>query len=72
MSNSFHHLYTTPLADILRELSIEFHVYADDQQLYLAFHGIDLESTETAVNKIHKMHGKNKAMDATESADSQR
>ncbi len=34
-------IYMTPLADILGELGIEFHVYADDHQLYLAFQPID-------------------------------
>ncbi len=30
-------IYMTSLADILRELGIEFHVYENDHQLYLAF-----------------------------------
>ncbi len=44
----------TPLADILRELGIEFHVYADDHQLYLAFQLIDQYSADVAVNKIQR------------------
>ncbi len=44
----------TPIADILRELGIEFHVYADDHQLYLAFQPIDQDSADIAVNKIQR------------------
>ncbi len=47
-------IYMTPLADILRELRIEFHVYADDHQLYLAFQPIDQDSADVAVNKIRR------------------
>ncbi len=47
-------IYMTPLADILRELGIEFHVYADDHQLYLAFQPIDQDSADVAVNKIQR------------------
>ncbi len=43
----------TPLADILRELGIDFHVhvYADDHQLYLTFQPID---QDVVVNKIQR------------------
>ncbi len=44
----------TPLADILSELGIEFHVYADDHQLYLAFQPIDKDIADVAVNKIQR------------------
>ncbi len=44
----------TPLADILRELGIEIHVYADDHQLYLAFQPIDQNSADVEVNKIQR------------------
>ena len=30
-------LYTTPLGDICRAQDILFHLYADDQQVYLSF-----------------------------------
>ncbi len=45
---------TTPLANILREIGIEFHVYEDDHQLYLAFQPIDQDSADVAVNKIQR------------------
>ncbi len=44
----------THLADILRELGIEFHVYADDHQLYLAFQPIEQDSADIVVNKIQR------------------
>ncbi len=44
----------TPLADILRELGIELHVYADNTQLYLAFQPIDQDSADVAVNTIQR------------------
>ncbi len=44
----------TRLADILIELGIEFHVYADDHQLYLAFQPIDHESADVAFNNIQR------------------
>ncbi len=47
-------IYMTPLADILRELGIEFYVYADDHQLYLAFQPIDQNRSDEAVNKIQR------------------
>ncbi len=47
-------IYMTPLADILRELGIEFHVYADVHQLYLAFQPIDQDYFDVAVNKIQR------------------
>ncbi len=48
------HVHVYNLADILRELGIEFHVYADDHQLYLAFQPIDQDSADVAVNKIQR------------------
>ncbi len=44
--------YMIPLADILRELGIKFHVYAVDHQL--AFQPIDQESADVADNKIQR------------------
>ncbi len=44
----------TPLADILRERGIVFHVYADDHQLYLAFQPIDQDNADVVVNKIQR------------------
>ncbi len=45
-------IYMKPLADILSEHEIEFDVCTDDQQLYLAFHPIDQDSADVAVNTI--------------------
>ena len=30
-------LYTSPLADIVKRYNLEYHFYADDTQLYVAF-----------------------------------
>ena len=32
-------LYTSPLADIIKRYNLEYHFYADDTQLYVAFNG---------------------------------
>ncbi len=47
-------LYTTPHADILRELGIEFYVYADDLLLYFTFQPIDQDSADVVVNKTQR------------------
>ncbi len=47
-------IYMTPFADILREHGIEFYVYADDHQLYLAFQPIDQDSADVVLNKIQR------------------
>ncbi len=44
----------TPFANILRELGIEFHIYADDHQLYLAFQPTDQNSVDVVVNTIQR------------------
>ncbi len=47
-------IYMITIGDILRKLGIEFHVYADDHQLYLAFQPINQYSADVAVNKIRR------------------
>ncbi len=47
-------IYMTPLADILREIGIEFYVCADDHKLYLVFHPNDQDSADVAVNKTQR------------------
>ncbi len=44
----------TPLDNILREPGIEFHIYAEVHQLYLAFQPIDQDSAHVVVNKIQQ------------------
>ena len=45
-------LYTAPLADIARRHNLDFHFYADDSQLYVAFDPSCAWDTETAKCKI--------------------
>ena len=46
-------LFTTPLGDICRQYSQEFHLYADDTQLYASFMASSDESRESCMLKIN-------------------
>ena len=43
-------IYTTPLGAIMRHYKIEYHIYADDTQLYCSF---DINSPDEALHAIH-------------------
>ena len=45
-------LYTSPLGDICRRHNINFHGFADDQQLYLSFAPTSIGSQESCINKL--------------------
>ena len=45
-------MYTTPLGNIIRNLSLDFHVYADDTQLYVSFKLRHSISRQTAISQV--------------------
>ncbi len=47
-------LYMQPIGDLIKDLRLEFHIYADDTQLYLAFNPMDNnDSVQAKVNMEH-------------------
>ena len=46
-------LFTTPLGDICRQYDQDFHLYADDTQLYASFIGSSEESRESCMFKMN-------------------
>ena len=50
-------LYTTPLSQLLSHSSVQFHLYADDTQLYISFSSSNspqsLERLSTTLDKIY-------------------
>ena len=45
-------IYTSPIGDILRKHGIDFHLYADDTQLYITFETSSLQEMEQAKRKV--------------------
>ena len=45
-------LYTSPLGDICQQHHINFHSYADDQQIYLSFQPSSLGSSKTCLTSL--------------------
>ena len=44
--------YTKPLGDIVKKYGLQYHLYADDTQLYLAFRPKDPDSTADVLDKV--------------------
>ena len=45
-------LYTCPLGEICRSHGVTYHLYADDQQLYLSFHPSGMSSCVTCLEHL--------------------
>ena len=45
-------IYTTPLANVIRKHGVEFHLYADDTQLYLGFRPASPTSKADTIKKL--------------------
>ena len=60
-------LYTTPLGNIIRYHNLDYHLYADDTQLYLAFKPKSTESRSQCVQRIEACALRTSVYDAAKS-----
>ncbi len=47
-------IYMSPLGDMIKEHGLEYHIYADDTQLYIAFNPLDKDSSGRAKLKMEE------------------
>jgi len=47
-------IYMAPLGDLIKEHGLEYHIYADDTQLYIAFSPLDKVSSDRAKLKMEE------------------
>ena len=61
-------LYTTPLGEICTKHGITYHLFADGQQLYLAFKPSNAGAKEQCIKKTRRVHSRDLEMDGSKHA----
>ncbi len=47
-------IYMAPLGELIRKYGLQYHIYADDTQLYIAFNPLDIDDSNKAKLNMEK------------------